>query len=443
MNMKMASILCLVIMLAGCVAGQQRGLVGDTYVSSSQPALALKARDLPLMGSMTGASRLTSSGAMGGLLVDSWVTVYGKGDGASPLAIVAHGEVPNGWYWDGIMRHPFSINEGVETIGGVGAALDFTERALKAGKSVVTSNKELVATHGPRLLSLAAEHGAVYLFEASVGGGIPILRPLSDCMAANDILEICGILNGTANYIFTRMVQDGVPFDQALKGAQANGYAEQDPTADIEGHDACRKICILASLAFGRHIYPRQVPTEGITGVTLADVAYADSCGYKIKLLGRCLREPEGKVCAFVAPHLVSCENPLAGVEDVFNAIAVTGNAVGDVMFYGRGAGKLPTASAVVADVIDIARDPKRDRGNQWGPGSEDLVVSSDSLTSRWYVRANLSMDQARLACGEILPLARSGAPAQEAAFLTQPMTYPQLMDRLAGVETCSVFRVL
>ena len=331
----------------------------------------------------------------------------------------------------------------VETIGGAKVALEFTTRALKAGKSVVSSNKELVATHGYELLQLAKANGVSYLFEASVGGGIPILRPLTNCLSANEVEQITGILNGTTNYILTRMIKAGLTFEQALKEAQDNGYAEKDPTADVDGHDACRKICILSALACGQHVYPQQVPTQGIREVTLADVAYADSCGYKIKLLGRCLREPEGKVCAFVAPHLVSCENPLAGVEDVFNAIAVTGNAVGDVMFYGRGAGKLPTASAVVADVIDIARDPKRDRGNQWGPGSEDLVVSSDSLTSRWYVRAHLSMDQARLACGEILPLARSGAPAQEAAFLTQPMTYPQLMDRLAGVETCSVFRVL
>ena len=342
-----------------------------------------------------------------------------------------------------IIENDPEVDVVVETIGGAKVALEFTTRALKAGKSVVSSNKELVATHGYELLQLAKANGVSYLFEASVGGGIPILRPLTNCLAANEVEQITGILNGTTNYILTRMVKAGLTFEQALKEAQDNGYAEKDPTADVDGHDACRKICILSALACGQHVYPQQVPTQGIREVTLADVAYADSCGYKIKLLGRCLREPEGKVCAFVAPHLVSCENPLAGVEDVFNAIAVTGNAVGDVMFYGRGAGKLPTASAVVADVIDIARDPTRDRGNQWGPGSEDLVVSSDSLTSRWYVRANLSMDQARLACGEILPLARSGAPAQEAAFLTQPMTYPQLMDRLAGVETCSVFRVL
>ena len=320
----------------------------------------------------------------------------------------------------------------IELIGGTTVARDIVLGALNAGKNVVTANKALMATYGEEVMGLAREKNLEVGFEASVGGGIPIIRPLNQCLAANEIEEITGILNGTTNYILTRMIRAGLSFDDALREAQANGYAEQDPTADIEGHDACRKICILAALAFGQHVYPDQVPTQGIRGVTLADVAYADSCGYKIKLLGRAIREPEGKVCAFVAPHLVSCENPLAGVEDVFNAIAVTGNAVGDVMFYGRGAGKLPTASAVVADVMDIARDTHRDHRNQWGPGAPDLVVSSDLLTSRWYVRAQISMDQARLACGELQPLARSGAPAGEAAFLTAPMTEPQLRDRLA-----------
>ena len=331
----------------------------------------------------------------------------------------------------------------VETIGGATIALEFTQRALKAGKSVVSSNKELVATHGYELLQLAKEHGVNYLFEASVGGGIPILRPLTTCLAANRLEEVTGILNGTTNYILTRMIRAGLTFDQALAEAQANGYAERDPSADVDGHDACRKICILAALSFGRHVYPQQVPTEGIRGVSLADVAYADSCGYKIKLLGRAIREEGDKVCAFVAPHLVPCQEPLAGVEDVFNAIAVRGNAVGDVMFYGRGAGKLPTASAVVADVADIARDPKRDHRNQWGPGAEDLVVSPDTLSSRWYVRAELSMDHARELFGEIQPLARSGAPAGESAFLTEEMTRPQLDSLLSGVKVGSAFRLL
>ena len=335
------------------------------------------------------------------------------------------------------------VNIVVETIGGATIALDFTTRARKAGKSVVTSNKELVATHGYELLQLAHKNGCSYLFEASVGGGIPILRPLTSCLAANELTQVTGILNGTTNYILTRMIKAGLTFDQALKEAQDNGYAEKDPTADVDGHDACRKICILAALAFGEHVYPDQVPTQGIRGVTLEDVAYADSRGYKIKLLGRAIRQPGGKVCAFVAPHLVPGENPLAGVEDVFNALAVTGNAIGDVMFYGRGAGKLPTASAVVADVIDIAKDLKKDRHNAWGPGAADLVVSPDILTSRWYVRAQAAVDQARLACGEIQPLARAGAPAGEVAFLTAPMTEPQVLDQLRGIQVDSIFRVL
>ena len=287
--------------------------------------------------------------------------------------ILVRREFPGSPYQERFVRD-FSVIENdpevdvvVETMGGIDAALEYTTRALKAGKSVVTANKELVAAHGCELLRLAKEHGRGYLFEASVGGGIPILRPLTSCLAANELSQVTGILNGTTNYILTRMIQAGLTFGQALEEAQAKGYAERDPSADVDGHDACRKICILAALAFGRHVYPDQVTTEGIRGVTLEDVAYADSVGYKIKLLGRAIRQPEGRVCAFVAPHLVSRENPLSGVEDVFNAIAVTGNAIGDVMFYGRGAGKLPTASAVVADVIDIAKDLKKDRHNEIG----------------------------------------------------------------------------
>ena len=331
----------------------------------------------------------------------------------------------------------------VETIGGATIALEFTTRALKAGKSVVTSNKELVATHGYELLQLAKDNGCSYLFEASVGGGIPILRPLTSCLAANELEQVTGILNGTTNYILTRMIRAGLTFDQALKEAQANGYAEKDPTADVDGHDACRKICILAALAFGRHVYPSQVPTQGIRGVTLEDVAYADSVGCKIKLLGRAIRQPEGKVRAFVAPHLVPGENPLSGVEDVFNAIAVTGNAIGDVMFYGRGAGKLPTASAVVADVIDIAKDLKKDRHNGWEEGAPDLVVSPDGLASPWYVRARMSADEARKRCGEVQLLARSGAPAGEAAFLTAPVTESEIKEKLSSLDVGSLFRVL
>ena len=346
--------------------------------------------------------------------------------------------------------HDFSIIENdpevnivVETIGGAKVALDFTRRALAAGKSVVTSNKELVAEHGCELLKLAQEKGVSYLFEASVGGGIPIIRPLNQCLAANEIEEIAGILNGTTNYILTRMIRAGLSFDAALKEAQQNGYAEQDPTADIEGHDACRKICILSSLSFGRHVYPSQVPTEGITGVTLADVAYADACGKKIKLLGRAIRRPDGKVCAFVAPHLVDVENPLAGVEDVFNAIAVKGNAIGDVMFYGRGAGKLPTASAVVADVIDAARHKDAKKRMVWAEGGDDVAVPPTDLESVWYVRVEGTLEAVKAAFPDCALLPRAGAPENEFAFLTPSMTRSALDSQLAGLKPCSVFRVL
>ncbi len=346
--------------------------------------------------------------------------------------------------------HDFAVIEGdpevdivVETIGGARIAREYTQRALAAGKSVVTSNKELVAKHGYELMELAREHGVSYLYEASVGGGIPIIRPLKQCLAANEITEVCGILNGTTNYILTRMIRAGLSFDAALKEAQQNGYAEADPTADIEGHDACRKICILASLAFGRHIYPEQVPTAGITGVTLSDVAYADSCGRKIKLLGRAIRGEDGRIRAFVEPHLVRGEDPLAGVEDVFNAITVRGNAIGDVMFYGRGAGKLPTASAVVADVMDAARNKDRPKYIDWGPGGEDVTLSPDDVSSSWYVRAEVPADRLRQLLGDVTLLARAGAPGGECAVLTAPMTRGELDRRLSEVDTGSVFRVL
>ncbi len=346
--------------------------------------------------------------------------------------------------------HDFSVIENdpevdvvVETIGGATIAKEFTERALRAGKSVVTSNKELVATCGYDLLQIAKEKKVSYLFEASVGGGIPIIRPLSQCLAANEILEVYGILNGTTNYILTRMIKAGLPFETALKEAQDNGYAERDPSADIEGHDACRKICILAAIAFGRHVYPEQVPTEGITGVTLADVDYADAAGKKIKLLGRAIKGADGKVTAYVAPHLVDQSDPLAGVEDVFNAITVKGDAIGDVMFYGRGAGKLPTASAVVADVIDAAKHIHTKKYLDWSAGGDDVCVPPDALESAWYVRANGTAEAARAALGDVNFLARRGGPVGEIAFLTGSMTRAELEKKLAGMEVLSVLRVL
>ena len=315
-----------------------------------------------------------------------------------------------------------------------------TTRALKAGKSVVSSNKELVATHGYELLQLAREHGVSYLFEASVGGGIPILRPLTSCLAANELSQVTGILNGTTNYILTRMIRAGLTFEQALKEAQENGYAEQDPTADVDGHDACRKICILAALAFGQHVYPDQVPTQGIPGVTLADVAYADSCGYKIKLLGRAIREGEGKSAPLWPPSGARLQSPVRGGGRVQRHFRHRQrHRRRDVLW--PGAGKLPTASAVVADVIDIAKDLKTARCAVWGPGSPDLVVVPTSSAP-----AGMSGDglhgQSPGRLREISPLAR-GAPAGETAFLTAPMTEPQVRARLEGMELHSLIRVL
>lgn len=332
----------------------------------------------------------------------------------------------------------------VETMGGVGAALEFTRRALRAGKSVVTSNKEVVAAHGYELTRLAQEKGVCYLFEASVGGGIPIIRPLSQCLAANDILELRGILNGTTNYILTRMIRAGLSFEEALAEAQALGYAERDPSADVLGHDACRKICILSDIAFGRHIAPEQVPAEGITGITLGDVDYAAAAGKKIKLLGRAIRQEDGRVCALVAPHLVDESNPLSGVEDVFNAIAVRGDAVGDVMFYGRGAGKLPTASAVVADVIDIANHQGHRKAVSWAAGGDDVVCSAEDLKSIWYVRAMASENALQSALGDAKMLSKADAEEGVAACVTcEELTRGELDQRLAGMELLSVIRVL
>ncbi|MCD8159745.1 MAG: homoserine dehydrogenase [Clostridiales bacterium] len=354
-------------------------------------------------------------------------------------------EFPGDPYADRVI-HDFSIIENdpevavvVETMGGVGFAYDCTKRALSKGKSVVTSNKELVATHGYELLQLAKANGCSYLFEASVGGGIPILRPMSNCLAANELQEIVGILNGTTNYILTRMIRAGLSFDAALKEAQDNGYAEKDPTADIEGHDACRKICILSSLGYGRHIYPEQVPTEGISNITLSDVAYARSGGYRIKLFGRSIRrESDGKVCAYVAPHLVDEESPLANVEDVFNAILVTGDSIGDVMFYGRGAGKMPTASAVVADVMDIVR-AKGKKLITWEEGGSDTTYSVDEVASRWYLRVagDLFVEGTKR-------LRNGDAKDGESAFITdEAMTPPQLRAWAKGLEIRALYRVL
>jgi len=275
----------------------------------------------------------------------------------------------------------------VEVMGGLDPAYEYTKRALCAGKHVVTSNKELVATYGDELLALANKNGVSYLFEASVGGGIPIIRPLNQCLAANEISAIVGILNGTTNYILTQMFKNGKDFDVALKDAQEKGYAERNPAADVEGYDACRKICILSSLAFGKHVDYREVYTEGITALTLRDIAYAEEMGCVVKLLGYSKLLDDGRIDIKVAPMMIPNEQPLATVSDVYNGIQVRGNAIGDAMFYGPGAGKLPTASAVVADVIDIAKAPERAGRVMWVRTDEKLVLPADEACASYFVR--------------------------------------------------------
>ena len=330
-----------------------------------------------------------------------------------------------------------------ETMGGINPAYDFTMKLLKAGKSVVTSNKELVAQKGLELLETAKEYGTNYLFEASVGGGIPIIRPMSQCLAANHIEGIAGILNGTTNFILTKMIEDDMSFDDALKLAQENGYAEKDPTADIEGHDACRKVCILASLAFGKHVYPSQVETEGISNITLEDVSYIHSANGVIKLLGQIKYIDENNIAAFVSPAVVYNGSQLASVRDVFNAILVRGDAVGDVCFYGRGAGKLPTASAVVADMVDCAKHVDRRKVFGWGPGEEDYVVDyKTQLEMPFYVRAKLSENEVISMFSDVKFLSRKGQPSDEVAFITDSMTQEKLYKTLGDSKVLNVIKV-
>lgn len=287
-----------------------------------------------------------------------------------------------------IILNDDSVKVVVEVMGGINPAYDFVKSCLLKGKSVATSNKELVAAKGAELIKLANENNVNFLFEASVGGGIPVLRPMAQCLAANEITEITGILNGTTNFILNKMIVDNMDFDAALALAQQKGFAEKNPAADIEGHDACRKVCILAALGFGKHVYPEQVNTEGITDVTLDDVESADNFGCVVKLIGHAKKLPNGKITATVRPTLVGRDCILSGVNGVFNAIMVRGDQTGDVMFYGKGAGKEATASAVVADVIDCVKHIDARKYLYWEDGSPDYVDNSYDETVRLYVRA-------------------------------------------------------
>lgn len=335
----------------------------------------------------------------------------------------------------------------VEVMGGLHPAYEFVTRCLKAGKSVVTSNKELVAAYGAELLAIAKEENVNFLFEASVGGGIPIIRPMNQCLVANIVDEIAGILNGTTNFILTKMIEDGMQFEDALKLAQELGFAERNPAADIEGHDACRKICILASLAFGKHVYPESVHTEGITGITLEDVKYAEKFGCVIKLIGRVKKLPNGKIDIITAPMLVPNKSQLANIDSEFNGIMVRGDCTGDVVFYGKGAGKLPTASAVVADIVDCCQHLKNRRFLYWADGDGSNIISVNDSVFAMYVRVKGTdaIAKAQTVFGNVQAISSHGG--NRVAFTTEKMTYGDFIaksQKLAeeGVEIRSVIRI-
>ena len=340
----------------------------------------------------------------------------------------------------------------VEAMGGLNPAYDFVKRLLLSGKSVVTSNKELVAAKGAELIAIAKDNNANLLFEASVGGGIPIIRPINQCLVANDVSKIAGILNGTTNYILTKMIYEGMEFSEALKLAQQLGYAEKDPTADIEGYDACRKICILASLTYGRHIYPEQVYTEGITGVTLEDVEYACAWGGVIKLIGEVRCVENGKKDIFVAPMFIPNSSQLANIDDVFNGIMVRGDCTGDVVFYGKGAGMLPTASAVVADIVDCCRHLKTRKYIFWTDSQRDETIDAGESVNAMFVRVKTAdvckaLADAEGLFGNVRQIVKTNQPDDELAFVTEPISFDRFKELIAdlenkGVQIVSKFRI-
>ena len=331
-----------------------------------------------------------------------------------------------------------------EMMGGSHPAYDFTLACLKAGKSVVTSNKEVVANFGTELLAVAKEHGVSYLFEASVGGGIPIIRPLREDLSSNNVNSISGILNGTTNYILTRMDREGASFEDVLKDAQRLGYAEANPAADVEGLDAARKIVILAAMAFGKRVNPKDILCEGITSITTADSELAKEMGYAIKLIGYTTRV-DGRILAMVSPRLVPCYNPIHGVNDVNNGILVNADMVGEVMFYGPGAGKLPTASAVAGDLIDVmAHTPAGVISPVWVDAAPDEIADPDTYVCRHLV----VLDAPQSAEAEISAHLTVNAPRfteGRFSFITDEMSEAAVKARIAetGYPLVTRIRVL
>lgn len=331
-----------------------------------------------------------------------------------------------------------------EVIGGINPAYTFTKRCLEAGKSVVTSNKELVATKGAELLQIAKEHNVLYLFEASVGGGIPIIRPLRMCLIGNNIKKIAGIVNGTTNFILTKMFEDKMSFDDALSLAQKLGYAERNPAADIEGHDACRKICILSSLACGKHIYPEEIHTEGITKITSDDVSAASKLGYSIKLIAYFKQLENNKIQALVAPMMVPPENRLYNIKDVFNGVVVEGDSVGEVAFYGRGAGKLPTASAVVSDIIECVKFADVSLPLVWNDSDKNTVIDIKETSFSYCIRIKNTKGIKENLTALLGDCVYSCEHNDELLYVTKEITQKALDNAINKCENvCSYFRIL
>lgn len=326
-----------------------------------------------------------------------------------------------------------------ETMGGLKPAYDFTKRALMSGISVCTSNKELVAAHGPELIEVAHANKCNYLFEASVGGGIPIIRPLNYSLTAEKIDGITGILNGTTNYILSKMEKEGADFEEVLKEAQEKGYAERNPEADVEGYDACRKIAILSSLMCGKNVKYQDIYTEGITKITPADFVYAHAMGKTIKLLAQS-KEKDGRFYAMVAPFMISKSHPLYMVNDVFNAVCVHGNMLGDSMYYGRGAGKLPTASAVVSDVVDCARHIGKVIMCFWD--AQDVTLTNiDQASRRFFVRVAQDQESKALQVFKGVSVIEASVPG-EFAFVTDEMTEKEFNQKAEEVGIISRIRI-
>lgn len=322
----------------------------------------------------------------------------------------------------------------VEAMGGVEPAYTFAKQALLEGKHFATSNKALVAKHGAELIALAKEKNLNFLFEASVGGGIPIIRPLNSCLTADEIEEITGILNGTTNYMMSKMSEEGSEFADVLKDAQQKGYAEADPTADIEGYDACRKIAILTSLVCGQQVEFEEIHTEGITKISATDIKYAKKLGRSIKLLATSKKIGDS-YCALVAPFMLEPSHPLYNVNDVFNAIFVHGNVLGDAMFYGSGAGKLPTASAVVADVVDIAKHLDTNIPMEWSSRKLELA-DYHKLSCRYFIRTTAPKTEIEAAFGKVTYVALEDQP-DELGAVTEVMdgnAYEQAAQKVSGI---------